>query len=613
MTKQSYFSQKLKTQLIILFMVIISALMGLVGVIIYSRARAEMEDQSARLTAQYLSATERDIDRFCEEMDLTLLQLSLLPGAEEYLEQGWNEDPDTIVRIMELLSGMQEIMGSHDGIDSIFYFGESGTVLGVGSRKNVAPKAPQPEHFFYSSIVADKIWQEPWVHHWYGEFSSYDFGLDADPSEGTDYLTVAGCISRGGRATAGIVINLRKDLIADRILNADGANDHHDLLADEAGIVMLSEDAGENGTSLVYHEFLSGAGRSGDFVRDEMQTNFLRLTSQPGMKWILVSEVPLTVVYGGIRQIRNWIILAFAIAMVAGFLLATYAIYRLTRPLDELRNAMLQMEEGHLGGQLDIRSRNELGLLGEEFNRMSRALEENVRQIRSMEAEKRELEQDALQLQINPHFLFNTLTNIKFMLYVKPKETVVSAIEALSSFLEPIYSRKGREWTLSEELDYLKNYVEIMNYRFGDQIRLELDVPEDEMETLIPRFILQPILENSITHGFENSGHAGQITVRYVDMGPEGTAKEGSAVLIVEDDGCGMNEEMLSAVRERLNAQQPGQDTDKRRRHIGLWNVSRRLRVYYGEEDGLSIESAEGAGTKVTIRCPVIEAGSRKA
>ena len=332
-------------------------------------------------------------------------------------------------------------------------------------------------------------------------------------------------------------------------------------------------------------------------MQDGMQSNFRELQRNSG-PWPLISEVQVSILYKDIYSLRKWFVLTLLAAWLASWGISLYWLYRLTKPLDRLRQAMSLMEQGNLGLQLAEDSRNELGILGRQFNRMSYSIEELVKQIQEVEEEKRLMEKEALQAQINPHFLFNTLSNIKYMAMIVKANTIVECITAFGNFLVPIYKEKNDIWQIKNEITYLQNYVKIMNYRFGGGIDVVYECPEAVQELFMLKFILQPLVENAIQHGFKELSGKGTILVSFQE-------EDRQVSIIVADDGCGMEQEKLEDLRERLEAYRVG--SESRGGHIGLGNVHRRVKIYYGEAYGLTVTSEMGKGTRVCVRFPVRE------
>ena len=273
-----------------------------------------------------------------------------------------------------------------------------------------------------------------------------------------------------------------------------------------------------------------------------------------------------------------------------------YLFYRISKPLDQLQIAMKKMQEYDIGIKLEQRSRTELGQLGAQFDEMSNSIERMVGQIQTMEQEKCYLEERVLQSQINPHFLMNTLSNIKYMAMILKSNTIVDCITALGNILSPIYRSSEQEWSVEEEMRYIDNYVKVMNYRFGGKIQIHYQVCQEDKQARVLRFILQPLIENSILHGFENTSEEKKILVSIHE-------RDGGWIVAVKDNGSGMDEERLRRLRESVT--QPEELTqENRKNHIGLKNVYQRLRLFYGAECSLRIESEPGLGTEITMTFP---------
>lgn len=259
---------------------------------------------------------------------------------------------------------------------------------------------------------------------------------------------------------------------------------------------------------------------------------------------------------------------------------------QLFEPVRELNAAMGAVEEGKLDTRLDVRSTDELGQLAGRFNRMVERLRAHLDESVRRRQELSDAQIRMMQAQLNPHFLYNTLDTVKWMGKINQVPEVATVAADLADILRSSIS--GDEFvTLEQELLTLRRYVEIQSIRFPGKFTLETDVDEAALDVLVPKLMLQPIVENSIIHGFADSG--GRIEVRARMSGEE-------LEVTVQDDGCGMSEESLRRFRE------PG--TDEKRHHLGLRNVDAILRLHYGEDHGLRFPPADGRGTCVEISLP---------
>lgn len=205
---------------------------------------------------------------------------------------------------------------------------------------------------------------------------------------------------------------------------------------------------------------------------------------------------------------------------------------------------------------------------------------------------KADMEFQILQAQINPHFLYNTLDSIKWLAVIQNVHNISSMTNSLINLLKYNISRNNKTVMLSEELESVKNYVNIQKYRYGDIFEVTYDVNEDLLEYRILKFILQPIVENAIFHGFENM--EGNCLIKII-------ARKKDEYLIIEiiDNGIGITNERLEDI------QSPNKDKGKFS-GIGLRNIEERIKLYFGEKYGLTIDSKLHEGTHVSLFLPII-------
>lgn len=192
---------------------------------------------------------------------------------------------------------------------------------------------------------------------------------------------------------------------------------------------------------------------------------------------------------------------------------------------------------------------------------------------------------EALQSQINPHFLVNTLGSMRFMAMVAKFDSIKNMAEALINILSTSFRQAASLYTINEELEMLESYIYLMKIRYAENFLVEYRIDDNCRRCLIPRLVLQPIVENCIVHGFEDSEDIGHILV-------EADRSEDAVVITISDDGQGMSPERLAEV---LSAS------------IGISNVQKRVRLNFGELYGVRIESKPGAGTRVTLTIPATD------
>lgn len=274
----------------------------------------------------------------------------------------------------------------------------------------------------------------------------------------------------------------------------------------------------------------------------------------------------------------------------------------IARPLKKLQGLMGQIENGNLKVRMKYNGKDEIADLAESFNfmidKLNMLIFENY-QTKLRESElvilNKEAQFKALQQQINPHFLYNTLESINWMAYKIGATDIYSMVNALGRFFRGVISRGDDIISFGEEIDYLKNYIYIQKTRYQDKLDIILEIDDEIKEFKTIRLILQPIVENAIVHGVERLKKGGIVRVRgYV-----------SGIFVcfeIQDNGVGMPEKKLKQIMELADV--PESEVDKSA-GIGVINVYRRLKLYFGEESSFKIESEEGEGTSVKFSIPV--------
>lgn len=262
-----------------------------------------------------------------------------------------------------------------------------------------------------------------------------------------------------------------------------------------------------------------------------------------------------------------------------------------TKPLASLAQKMRNVRGGNLGEYVEVEGTEEIRELTETYNQMLKLLDDSVQKLIATEKEKRTAEIHALQMQINPHYIYNTLTGIKMLIWQGNTEVSTRVIDAFVQLLRNTISNTQEFITVKQEIENLKNYVLINQMRYGDAVKTEYYVAYRCEECLLPKLILQPFVENAFFHAFpEGKGGVIQVFVK---------RKEGSLVFQIADNGVGMTEERLSQVWT--------QEQRSKKEHltgIGILNVDDRLKLLYGEDYGVRLESEEGKGTRVTVTVP---------
>mgnify|MGYP001240621181 CR=1 FL=1 len=315
----------------------------------------------------------------------------------------------------------------------------------------------------------------------------------------------------------------------------------------------------------------------------------------PASDWYVVSTIPYT--YLNNESVGIW--RAIAILGIACSLIALYLSYivsrSISRPLLKLINSMNSLKAGRFNSRIEDDSTDELGIVTTHFNTMVNNLKSLIEEVKSQEKQKRLAELKALQAQINPHFLSNTLNTVKWMADMQKAGNISSLITSLIQLLHGSMG-KGGEWTrIREELEYVKNYLNIMEYHFANKFAVHFEIEEDILDYRILKFVLQPIVENALLHGLRNLEREGVIIVKGYRDGDQ-------VILTVTDNGRGMPEDILQTVARGGSANGKAGWNG-----MGIRNVDNRIKLHFGNQYGVSVHSVPDLFTSVEIAMPAIE------
>lgn len=306
--------------------------------------------------------------------------------------------------------------------------------------------------------------------------------------------------------------------------------------------------------------------------------------------WQMVTTIPLNEVDRDINRFTLITMLICILAILPAFAGSVVLTNRITKPTKRLLTSMKLFGGGNFSHRVEITSKDEIGQISEEYNSMADNIEELVERILNMEISQKQAEIEFLKMQINPHFLYNTLDTISWMGTMNGNEEISEIAIALGDLLRATIKSESFI-TVRQELKSVKDYLFIQGYRFGNKMQVTYEVDEGTLEYVLPNFILQPLIENAIIHGLEPKIEQGHLLIRV-------QIASGMLDFCILDDGIGMDEEEVETLYQQCRV-------EKNRSSIGIKNVYRRLLLYYGDICGFSIESRKNGGMKVSFRIPL--------
>lgn len=376
------------------------------------------------------------------------------------------------------------------------------------------------------------------------------------------------------------------DIVADNSTEYSSAS----YIVDKSGRITVTNNPKYLGTEFpVDIELLKNSNKSRYDMLSSTQA-FYYVGNQMPNDWTLVQTVSVREFYKNLnRQIVLSAVLV-VIVLAVSLLFVKMATSRIAKPTRELMESMKHLGKDNRYPRVKVISQDEIGMIGTEYNKMAEHIETLIEQVYKMELTRKQAELEFLQMQINPHFLYNALDTISWMAIEKGDTDISEITIALAELLRATI-KKERFIPLREEMKTVRDYLLIQEERFGDKISVVYDVEQESCGYQVPNFILQPLIENAIIHGLEPKIGKGSLTI---------TIKREIEKLLfcVQDDGVGMTPEEIDILYRQC-------EENDTKQFIGLKNVYRRLLLCYGEESRLVIESKENRGTKIQFLIPL--------
>lgn len=395
-----------------------------------------------------------------------------------------------------------------------------------------------------------------------------------------------------------IAVEANISVMENQVAELDKVTHGKSLIVDDNGKVIYDSDKKLLATDISGSALFKRAdGSRGSFYDIVDGTEHLNIfSSSPNTQWKVILSIPVNELTRDVKITRNVTLLATLIIIVLALIISIVLSFALTKPLTQMIHLMKKVQGGDLDVTFRVQRRDEIGLLGHQFNRMLARIRQLIQDIYRIEEQKKEAELQALQSQINPHFIYNTLESIRMTAEINDDIEAADMISILGKLLRYSTSEVTGRTTMSQELGYVRNFVELLNCRYPDRFLLEIDIPPNLEKYAIIKLVFQPIIENAAYHGLDDNKSQMNLSIK-CEITPD------KLLFHMRDDGCGMDRATLDKLRDSLSNEAP----PKRGINggIGLKNVHQRIRLHYGASYGLEVNSEPGQGTDVILSLPL--------
>jgi len=592
--------RRIQDSLVRAFALIVVMTIVLLGAASLSFFRRTLVDAAQESTMQFAAQLSRIVDNYIAYMDDIALVVMGDADVRSYMESPREGGGPARARIERFLGSIRNVRRDIDGI------------FLLPTRK---AEGHPPEPLEAARVIASA--PGPRVNPFY-DFASYPRparGLAVSSAHVEDLMdgrypwviSLVRELSDGKGGSLGYIqVDLNYAIIDSLCRDAQpGASGYVFILGSSGDIVYHPRQ------QLIYSSLKSEripellALRQG-FLTTTVDGRSILYTAKPSEKtgWIIVVVSYMSELMAGTRRaILTFVVIAglcFALAALVSSLVSA----RISRPIEALRKSMQEVEKGNFDIDITVETSNEVYQLARDCDIAVKKVRDLIEQNRQEGEQKRILELRALQAQINPHFLYNTLDSIIWMIELEENQEAIDVTSSLARFFRLGVNRGSEYITVRTEIEYLETYLSIQKVRYKNKLDYEIGFVPELYECRLLKLLVQPLVENAIYHGIKNKEAPGVVRV-------SGSLEGGAIVIRVADDGVGMDAGRLEVLRRRL-ASPSGQGVEPdggppSAGGVGVRNVQERIVLCYGAEYGLSYESSPGEGTIATIRLPLVE------
>ncbi|UQZ86143.1 Sensor histidine kinase YehU [Paenibacillus konkukensis] len=568
----------------LLLMVGISTLMiFLLQIYYYMNFYGLTEDKENIHTSNIMKQVEERLVSFNQDIKDAALASAYNTMTHDYLGSG-----DPIYRlklnkmVMEILSGVK---AANKNIQSILMVDKSGNIIGAsnpddyvvldGVKKKYSLNIQNPKAQFYGKITAPELANPAYV---------YIQPIFSSINDASDTPELGTC-----------VVIYKTDALDHIVRDIKGTPNSRLLIVDNEQRIVTASEAAAKGKFFDVESL------------DELsKADHLQIKEIGSLQWKIVSLIPIKEMTDELRAIRNIGLIIGMVMTLIILLMGLLFIRSVTIPLSAIIRFVNYI--GNYGGKqrLLLSVRSEIGILATEINRMLDKIDEaNEKFIQAntslyqMELAKKQAELSSLQSQINPHFLYNTLECIRSIALASKVMEIVEISIAMAQIFR--YGIKEENFVLiRSEIGCIQDYLRIMSIRYVDKFHADIRIEESLLDLKMPKMILQPIVENAVYHGLERKSGKGGISIK------GWKTKDGWVCFEIADDGKGIGEEELRDLQHYLSRSETHQQV-LGERGMGLLNIHKRIRLAFGEQYGIEIESRIDAGTRVTLQLPALD------
>lgn len=566
----------------IYFSCLIIIIVAIIGILSYYVTGNTVRNNSGEYVYQLVEQVNYNIEYYLKNVEYIADNLQYNKDIQEFFLSKEHKDEKTEAMIQEQLNA---IVNARTDISSIMLVANGGSVILNNSNYKLKDNIEFNEYLWYTQALTNNGLIFSGSHVQNLLVGKYDWVVSCStllksPTE-KQYMGV-------------MLIDINYNLINDMVSKIKlGEKGYVFIIAPDGDIVyhpkqqLLYNDIKTEDISLI----LNSEDGNKTVKEDGVKKQYTIVTSKYS-GWKLVGVVYMEDIASYEPYLKRFFVIVSILAVFVAVIFAIILSSNMLHPIKDILISMNKFKEGDLEATIDIKQDNEISEIAKAFNSMTKRIKTLVIKNKEGEKAKRKFELKALQAQINPHFLYNTLDSIVWMSEVGNNKEVVEMTSSLAKLFRVSISR-GKEYiTVEEELAHVKSYLTIQKIRYGNKLDYDINVDETLLQIKIIKIIIQPIVENAIYHGIKNIPGQGKININIVK-------EKDKMIISIEDDGIGMTRETIKGIFNRSGGESIHLGG------VGVRNVDERIKLNYGYEYGLKYESELNHGTIVKIILPI--------
>ena len=568
---------KLKYRFIFFFLIASLIPTLIIGISSYLISKELIIERQIKGVMSTISKLKDEIDGVLSERETIAIKFYIDPSIQRLFSKS-GDDPADKFKIMKLLFSNENIKGNH----SIFLSDEYGNIY---SNVRAVSSSSKSMNYEYNKLLQNSSIDYKWV------------GLNEIQGEYVlPYVRTIKSLDMK-RNLGLVIINLKEATIYNTYRNLLGELDGDIFILDDQGMIISNRNKnylGKSFSSISKLENIKGIKSS--YVEVEMDgKNFLLIELNDNKtNWKYVYLISLERMLEGTGSISQITIVICLLTVLLSFIVGITVASRITIPINRLIAFVNTVDSGKLDLECKIDRKDEIGKLSTFLNKMIKKLKISIEEIYQVQKAKKDAELKALVFQINPHFLYNTLSSIIWLANNGENGKVIEMVDTLSKLFR-ISINRGKEFiTINKEIEHVQSYITIQRIRYKDQFICAIDVDYDILDYFTPKLILQPLVENAIYHGIKNLEEKGVIKI-------EGKMEEDRIVFNVIDNGDAMTDDKMEALNNFLTGYVKDSNSG-----IGIANVNNRIKLYFGTNYGLTYKK-EGRYTIASITIPIVK------